>query len=344
MRAFFSLTDGLGGAEQIIFNLARYYKQQNSNVIIFIFGKRTNTAWTDEFSHVHYAGGSFQNLIRFVWNNTFKFVFSSHLMMNSFLGFFRTVGLLKTDELICRESTLVFGRYSGTKLRRYKIAYWLGYRNIDLLITQTSAMEEGLKKQVPYLTERMKIKTIPNPFNFPAAESVNSIVDVAEHSLVSAGRLIPEKGFDILIRTFAKILKSRPEMNLIILGEGGERSRLEALISELKLENKVLLKGHVKNVYPYFKSAAICVVSSRREGFPNVLLQMMSQNTRVVSTLCAGDIENIEGLFLAKTDDVESLYTAVDTCLKTDNSTNETLFSTDLKARSLESFVKKMTT
>jgi len=259
--------------------------------------------------------------------------------MNAVLGFLRTIRILKTDKLICRESTTVFGRYKGLKLLKYKFAYYVGYRNIDLLITQTSLMENILIESLPYLNKRIFIKTIPNLFEFPNHEV--KLLNYKFPFIISAGRLIKEKGFDILINSFFYVKQIYPNLKLIILGEGNEKESLKSLIKKLDLNNDVILQGYVKDVYPYFKSAQLCVVSSRREGFPNVLLQMMSQNNKIVTTLCAGDIDKIDNIIKVKPNSVEELTKGISSAFD-DSTINENLFSDYLKSRNVESYYKKI--
>ena len=157
--------------------------------------------------------------------------------------------------------------------------------------------------------------------------------------IVSAGRLIPEKGFDILIKSFSEINKIYEDLHLIILGDGPCEKELRALTIDLNVESKVFFTGFVNNVYKYFKSAKACIVSSRIEGFPNVLLQMMSVNTNVISTSCAGDIDKIKGLYISKVNDVDDLKHNILNCLNSNNSKNKRIFSQELEKRSIENFV-----
>ena len=110
------------------------------------------------------------------------------------------------------------------------------------------------------------------------------------------------------------------------------------LIDKLNLVEEVLLYGFVKNVYPYFKNATVCVVSSRVEGFPNVLLQMMSQNSKVVSTTCAGGIENIPGVQISETNNIKNLEDAITTSLNSSKD-NRALFDEFLQSRDISSFM-----
>lgn len=343
--SIFSISDSLGGAEQVLFKIAKFYSEkENSWIKVYFLKPKSNTFWEENLNsdvEVIYLNNSIISLFKQIRNQHFEKVFSSHLMINAFLGFLRFLGILQTDKLIVRESTQVFGRYSGLKLLQYKLAYWLGYRKIDLIICQTQRMSENLKENVPFLFKRAIVKVIPNPFDFPNELLINEEIIIPKNTIVSAGRLIPEKGFDVLIASFAKVVKQNPEMNLMILGEGSERSKLEKLISELNLDKKVILKGYVKNVYPYFKKARVCIVSSIREGFPNVLLQMMSQNERVISTDCAGGISELEGVLVVDVNSVDSLSHAIQMIL-CEEVNHKIWFDNELKERSIDSFVYKI--
>ncbi|MBS9767576.1 MAG: glycosyltransferase [Flavobacteriaceae bacterium] len=338
-KTYFLISDQLGGAEQLLFQLA---KNDLGNSQVCFFKSKSTDVWENENIKIDYCDGSITDFIKFCSKEKFDIVFSTQLMINAFLGFVRVLGVLKTNKLVCRESTSVFGRYSGRKLFKYKIAYWLGYRRIDLLITQSDLMKEILLQNVPYLSNRMQIETIPNLFTLPNDEILNEDIEVKENAIVGAGRLIPEKGFDILIEVFADIVKKYPEMNLVILGEGAERDKLESLIKGLDLSERVHLLGFVKNVYPYFRQAKVCVVSSRKEGFPNVLLQMMSQNERVVSTLCAGGIDKIKGVEICKANDKNELYKAIENTISKSITNERLLFDKELENRSIDVFIRSI--
>src|SRR5699024_364664 len=112
--------------------------------------------------------------------------------------------------------------------------------------------------------------------------------------ILAIGRLTYQKGFDILIEAFRKISK-KYSMKLIILGEGEQRQELELLINKYALGDRISLQGFVDNPYRYMKRAAIFVLPSRWEGFPNVLVEAMACGVPVVATTCpGGSIEILE--------------------------------------------------
>lgn len=112
--------------------------------------------------------------------------------------------------------------------------------------------------------------------------------------ILGAGRLTAEKDFATLIRAFALVRKERPA-RLMILGEGKDRPKLEALVRELGLEEGVALPGFVDNPFKYMKRAAVFVLSSKWEGLSNVLVEALACGCPVVSTDCpSGPAEILE--------------------------------------------------
>jgi len=103
--------------------------------------------------------------------------------------------------------------------------------------------------------------------------------------VLSVGRLVKQKDYPTLIRAFAMVRAQCPA-RLMILGEGEERPKLEALIRELGLQNDVSLPGFVDNPYTYMAKAAVFVLSSAWEGLPNALIEAMAVGTPVIATDC----------------------------------------------------------
>lgn len=104
--------------------------------------------------------------------------------------------------------------------------------------------------------------------------------------VVGMGRLAPQKGFDLLIEAFARVAHEHPEWDLVICGEGHERPRLEAQVRAAALIERVHLPGLIRDPFPVLAAADLFVLSSRYEGFGNVIIEAMASGTAVLSTDC----------------------------------------------------------
>lgn len=138
--------------------------------------------------------------------------------------------------------------------------------------------------------------------------------------IIAAGRLVPAKGFDVLITALA-YLRDKLPARLIILGEGPLRAELEAMISQLDLNNDIQLPGYTDNPYAFFRYADVFVLSSRYEGLPNALIEAMVCSTPVVATDCESGPREIlvNGKFgpLVPVDNAEALADAIYQTLST---------------------------
>lgn len=112
--------------------------------------------------------------------------------------------------------------------------------------------------------------------------------------ILGIGRLVPQKDFATLIRAFARALALR-DVRLIILGEGPERSRLEALALELGVATDVDLPGFVEDPQRYLRGAGMFCMSSAWEGFGNVLVEALAAGCPAAATDCrSGPAEILE--------------------------------------------------
>jgi glycosyltransferase involved in cell wall biosynthesis len=116
--------------------------------------------------------------------------------------------------------------------------------------------------------------------------------------LVSIGRLIPEKGMDDALETFATVRRSAPDVTLVVLGDGPERARLEALAEDLGVLSAVAFKGHVSHeqVIQELCAAKVFLMMSRKpsERLPNVVKEAMGCRSLCVVSETPGIEELIE--------------------------------------------------
>jgi glycosyltransferase involved in cell wall biosynthesis len=105
--------------------------------------------------------------------------------------------------------------------------------------------------------------------------------------IMGAGRLLPLKGLDTLIRAFCRLRRDTGiDAGLMIAGDGPDRKRLEALASDLGFAEDVCFLGYVPNLCAYMAKASVFVLSSHYEGFSGVLVEALACGLNVVSTDC----------------------------------------------------------
>ncbi|USD24817.1 glycosyltransferase [Flagellimonas marinaquae] len=349
--------DANGGAEQTQKNIISYLCRNGKKCHVIILRRKDLGFWGDiedkcKIVYFPFESHSVGYLFLFPYllflSTTMRFthVFSSQTLINGIIGFYKRIGIFRNSKIIVRESTSIFQRNLSHFSRiKYLLAYKLGYPSVDLVICQTNFMKVDLVKRLPLLEKKVHVTVIPNPIDIENIEqrSMEKIPMTEVHEyIVTAGRLIPEKGYDILIDSFAKIRSDLVGCKLYILGRGAEKEKLQNQVEHLGLKESVIFMGLVDNVYPYFKNAKLCVVSSRVEGFPNVLLQMMSQNENVATTLCAGGISEIPGIYTCEVEDHEALAKTILHCHESDNSEKRQIFNRYLEKRGLDAFLKRV--
>jgi glycosyltransferase involved in cell wall biosynthesis len=139
---------------------------------------------------------------------------------------------------------------------------------------------------VAFGISRAKIVAIANPIDVERIRSESARDDAIvgeEGYLMAMGRLVPNKNFAMLIEALAT---ARTDERLIIFGEGPERERLQFLIEQYGLGKRITLAGFAANPFAALKRAAMFILPSNAEGFPNSLLEAMSLGVPVVSTNC----------------------------------------------------------
>ena len=174
----------------------------------------------------------------------------------------------------------------GRKAKRRCISF--------LAASRIVAVSESVAKHVSELCgiAPEKITIIHNPaFSLNILELAQSepdhpwFSDGGPQVVLAVGRLAAEKDLPTLLEAFRQIV---PLYRLIILGEGPMRPLLESRVRHLKLEDWVCLPGWKENPFSFMAHAALLVLSSRGEGFGNVLVEAMARGCPAVSTDCPG--------------------------------------------------------
>ncbi|MDC6405687.1 MULTISPECIES: glycosyltransferase family 4 protein [Maribacter] len=187
----------------------------------------------------------------------------------------------------------------------WKIMKRITYPNANKLIVQT----ELIKNFYSTWIKESKIAILPNPISSIHIDYRKKYSLKRENIILSVGRLSFQKGQDVAIKSFASL--NPPNWKLHIIGEGPDRQKLNDLIQELKMQDKIILLGRRKNISEYYLKSKIFVFPSRFEGFPNALIEAMYFGLACISANCpTGPSELIkhgDNGFLFETDNVEEI-------------------------------------
>jgi glycosyltransferase involved in cell wall biosynthesis len=160
------------------------------------------------------------------------------------------------------------------------------YRRADRVIAISDGVGASLARR--FQIDPARVRTIHNAVDLAEVQRRASepiAIPVDRPFIVAAGRLVRQKGFDLLIRAYAERV-ARRGVSLVILGEGPERARLEQLARDSAVGDDVYLPGFVDNPWVYFARASMFVCSSRWEGFGSVIVEAMASGTPVVAADC----------------------------------------------------------
>jgi glycosyltransferase involved in cell wall biosynthesis len=174
-------------------------------------------------------------------------------------------------------------------LRRYAYARAYG------LVTMT----QGAMNQFPPSMRRRQW-AIPNPTYAPIELDPHR---TPGHTIVAVGRLVQQKGFDLLLKSFARVADHIPQWSLVIWGEGPERATLEAQRDALGLRDRVAMPGVTQEHGGWLRGADIFVLSSRFEGWGIVIGEAMAAGVPTISFNCQwgpGEmiVDNVSGILV----------------------------------------------
>lgn len=332
MRIAFVISSlSVGGAEHVASGLANHWAGSGSQVtFVTIDSCRTDFYRLDErVTRIALALlENSQNSWRFLWNNLRRALRIRAAIMAA--GPEVVVSFLDATNVLVLLATLGLGipvvvsertdpRKKPTSLLVRMLRQKL-YRRAHALIVQT----RGVGSWALQVIDENRIKVIPNAvIREPVGSRQEASTGKSAFTVLSMGRLGVEKGFDLLLRAFARCTNKHPNWRLRIIGEGPERSRLAALARQLGIMNKVRIDSITKDPAEALREGDLFVLSSRYEGFPNALLEAMAAGLPVISCDCqSGPSEiirdGIDGV-LVPPEDVNSLAAAMDRLMATES-------------------------
>jgi len=319
-----------GGAERVIVTLLRNLDRSKFRLALVVVNMRDAAYRADvpedvefidlKYSRVRYA---VPKIMRLIWQTRPDVVFSTLGHLNLALAMLRPL-LPNRVRYIGRETCVVsenLKEYSQPRLWGW--AYRRLYSRFDVVVCQSLDMRDDLIGH--FALPPNKAVVIHNPVDIERIRRLASVADATRKEraasnsdtapqLVAAGRLSHQKGFDLLIEALALCNGARPRLTL--LGEGPLRAALEQLAKDRGVADRVRFVGFQGNPYPFFAQADAFVLSSRYEGFPNVMLEALACGTPVIATPAPGGVAEIAGLaggvVLASAVDAESLSVAIE--------------------------------
>lgn len=193
---------------------------------------------------------------------------------------------------------------------------WSGLRRATYpmaaaIVVQSSDIARWFEQEL-----RLRTVIIPNPVDLKKFAAVPPVVPSRPRlRAMAAGRLDPQKGYDVLIEAFARVAGANPLWDLVIYGMGPHRERLEAQISKHALSGRITLPGQTLDIVSAYGEADLFVHSARFEGSPNVIQEALAAGRPVVATDCPGYSAELLGHgrygILVPPDDVDALAQAL---------------------------------
>jgi glycosyltransferase involved in cell wall biosynthesis len=228
--------------------------------------------------------------------------------------------LPRSTRLVARESS-VLSEITRSERRAlfWRWAYRRFYARLDHVVCQSQVMQDDLCDN--FGVPRYKTTVIPNPVDLQkvarlsgegaepgecgvhgdpreqAQQGTRTILAPGAASavrFVAVGRLVPVKGFDVLIQALARL--NRPEVHLDLIGDGPELQRLQTLAESLGLSDRVRWRGFQANPYRWMRRADALILSSRYEGLPNVIIEALACGTPVIASPVPAALEIINGV------------------------------------------------
>lgn len=305
---------GGGGAERVVAHLAGGLNPERFDVHLGLVTQRDAAGFALPVRvTVHGIGarrvrGGWWGLLRLVWRLKPDVILSGMAHLNMLLLMLRPLFPRKTRVLV-RQNGCTFAGDSTSAYRKF-------YPKADAVVCQTAAMAADLGR-LAGLSRNLRV--LPNPVDLKGiratASSGLSLWSGPGPHLLAVGRLVPEKGFDLLLQAFVQVRKRFPSADLTIVGEGRERRALEMQAWLLGVRSAVRLVGQVEQPAAWFRDATAFVLSSRQDALPNAVLEAAAAGLPIVATAASVGLLDLlrgdPGVWLAKDISADAIAAAV---------------------------------
>lgn len=300
-----------GGAERALINVANYVARCSEHEVDIVLGKQSHGPLRDlidtRIEVVSLAAGRARRipgpLNAYVRTAQPDVLVSGLLVLDVLSLTARALRGWPTKVLISVQNHPAVSARGAPVLspeRVWPLLIRLLYRRADCIV----AASTGVAASVAKLLARpvAAVPVVPNPALAPGfAEAAATepdhpwFHDGGPPVLLAAGRLTPQKDFGTLLSAFADLVRRCPA-RLIVIGDGEQRAQLEELARRLDVADRVAFPGYITNPYPWMRRSSLFVLSSRWEGFANVVAEALACGAPVVATECeSGPAEILDG-------------------------------------------------
>tara|TARA_Y100000748_G_C15498406_1_gene489087 strand:- start:1210 stop:2304 length:1095 start_codon:yes stop_codon:yes gene_type:complete len=309
-----------GGAERVVSLLANHFSDEFLVSVISLGSEAPQYDVKAEFISLNL--GARKNIYMKVFNSLLRGVRIRKIIKRkrpdaviSFMESANISVILATRMLAWDGSLIVSVRNNPSKFPWYYLwAIKILYKFPHKVVAPSLGILKYLKAQIH---NNSGFDFIPNPVDLrnvrrQAELPEESTLQLPEKYILAVGRLTYQKGFDRLISIFSK-LKNK-DLHLVILGEGELRADLTRLIEFHELEGRVIMPGVADNPFPIYRNAVCLALTSRYEGWPNVINEAIASSCPVVSYNCnygPNEILNNHNGFLVEEDDEEGFIDAI---------------------------------
>lgn len=316
----FFIPSGGGGAEKVSINIANILKRRGVDVrVVFIKGATRSVvdylSPSVEYDFIEADGklgryfGIFKYLRKYRPMTTFASLTALSFILIISKLFFKNHRVITRQCFMPRDG----GRMVNSAIKHF-------FRYADVNIAQTEAMKKSMMET--YGLKDDMVTVIHNPLDTEDIKiKISGVKRIGGNSyrFMAIGRIDPVKGFDTLIRAFAKVRNAHPEATLKIMGNANDAVYLESLhelARTLNLGESVEISGYTDNPYRELLGANCFVLSSITEGLPNVMLEAMYLNLPVAATTCipfiAEAVKDGENGYTCAVGDLDGLAAAME--------------------------------
>ncbi len=286
-----------GGIGRVTYLLAKGLYQRGKKVEVW--SAKTESGYAKELENilkVRYIGtgsvsSSFFNIIRLLRTHQISNLISAGFHTNC-ISLAASIFLHQTTKFIIVDHPSL-----DSALKELSIINQILWKTLIGLLYPVAEKHVAVSKGVAKAMSKYgridysKINIIPNPvitqdmFIQSSILVKHSFFNLKEPIILFVGRLSYEKDLTNLILAFKKV-QEKVASRLLIIGDGPDRNKLEKLVNNEYLSDKVSFLGHKTNPYPYFARSDLFVLSSTREGLPTVIIEALAFGLKVVSTDC----------------------------------------------------------